>query len=54
MFGDDRVEYERAWALQREVHGRVVAGDAPDTVLLLEHPPVYTAGRRTQCSLSPA
>jgi lipoyl(octanoyl) transferase len=46
-FGDDRVEYERAWALQRELHARVVAGDAPDTVLLLEHPPVYTAGRRT-------
>jgi lipoyl(octanoyl) transferase len=46
-FGDDRVEYERAWAMQREVHGRVAAGEAPDTVLLLEHPPVYTAGRRT-------
>jgi lipoyl(octanoyl) transferase len=46
-FGDDRVEYERAWAMQRELHARVVAGEAPDTVLLLEHPPVYTAGRRT-------
>ena len=46
-FGVDRVEYERAWALQRELHARVVAGEAPDTVLLLEHPPVYTAGRRT-------
>jgi lipoyl(octanoyl) transferase len=46
-FGDDRVEYERAWAMQRELHGRVVTGEAPDTVLLLEHPPVYTAGRRT-------
>jgi lipoyl(octanoyl) transferase len=46
-FGDDRVEYERAWALQRELHARVAAGEAPDTVLLLEHPPVYTAGRRT-------
>jgi lipoyl(octanoyl) transferase len=46
-FGEDRVDYERAWALQREVHARVVAGEAPDTVLLLEHPPVYTAGRRT-------
>ncbi len=46
-FGDDRVEYERAWAMQRELHARVVAGAAPDTVLLLEHPPVYTAGRRT-------
>ena len=46
-FGDDRVEYERAWAMQRELHARVVAGEAPDTVLLLEHPPVFTAGRRT-------
>ena len=46
-FGDDRVEYERAWAMQRELHARVVAGEAPGTVLLLEHPPVYTAGRRT-------
>lgn len=45
--GDDRVDYERAWQLQRELHARVVAGDAPDTVLLLEHTPVYTAGRRT-------
>jgi len=42
------VEYEEAWALQREVHERVVAGSAPDTLLLLEHPPVYTAGKRTQ------
>lgn len=46
-FGDDRVEYERAWAMQRELHERVVSGAAPDTVILLEHPPVYTAGRRT-------
>ncbi len=46
-FGEDRVDYERAWALQRDVHARVVAGQARDTVLLLEHPAVYTAGRRT-------
>jgi len=42
------VEYEEAWALQREVHEHVVAGSAPDTLLLLEHPPVYTAGKRTE------
>lgn len=47
-FGDDRVAYERAWELQRQVHGRVAAGQAPDTVLLLEHPAVYTAGKRTE------
>jgi lipoyl(octanoyl) transferase len=46
-FGDDRVEYERAWVLQRELHARVAAGEAADTVLLLEHPAVYTAGKRT-------
>jgi lipoyl(octanoyl) transferase len=46
-FGDDLVEYQHAWELQRELHDRVVSGDAPDTVLLLEHEPVYTAGKRT-------
>jgi lipoyl(octanoyl) transferase len=33
--------------MQRDLHERVVSGEAPDTVLLLEHPCVYTAGRRT-------
>lgn len=47
-FGDQAVPYETAWEHQREVHAAVVAGSAPDTVLLLEHPPVYTAGRRTE------
>ena len=42
------VDYEEAWARQRELHAQVVAGDAPDTLLLLEHPPVYTAGKRTE------
>jgi lipoyl(octanoyl) transferase len=41
------VPYEQAWTRQREIHAQVVAGTAPDTVLLLEHPSVYTAGRRT-------
>jgi lipoyl(octanoyl) transferase len=41
------IDYLDAWELQREVHARVVAGEQPDTVLLLEHPPVYTAGKRT-------
>jgi lipoyl(octanoyl) transferase len=45
--GPDAVEYETAWQLQREVHAAVVAG-GPETVLLLEHPPVYTAGKRTE------
>lgn len=46
-FGDDAVPYLQAWDVQRAVHAHVVAG-GPDTVLLLEHPPVYTAGRRTE------
>lgn len=47
-FGDRAVDYAQAWDLQRQVHAQVLAGDLPDTVLLLEHPPVYTAGRRTE------
>ena len=42
------VDYEQAWAHQRELHEARVAGTGPDTMLLLEHPPVYTAGRRTE------
>jgi lipoyl(octanoyl) transferase len=41
------VPYDVAWAEQRRVHEARVAGELPDTVLLLEHPPVYTAGKRT-------
>jgi lipoyl(octanoyl) transferase len=42
------VPYEEAWARQRELHEAVVAGREPDTALLLEHPSVYTAGKRTE------
>jgi lipoyl(octanoyl) transferase len=42
------VDYQAAWDRQRELHAAVSAGTAPDTVLLLEHPSVYTAGKRTQ------
>jgi lipoyl(octanoyl) transferase len=52
--GPDAVDYLAAWDLQREVHARVVAGEAPDTVLLLEHPPVFTAGKRTDPHERPA
>lgn len=41
------VPYEQAWAEQRRLHAARVTGQAPDTVMLLEHHPVYTAGRRT-------
>ena len=46
-FGNAAVDYLAAWQLQREVHESVTEGSA-DTVLLLEHPPVYTAGKRTE------
>ncbi len=48
--GDERIDYDRAWVEQRRLHaGLVEAGHAgTDTVLLLEHEPVYTAGKRTQ------
>ena len=42
------IDYTAAWDEQRRVHAAVVAGEKPDTVLLLEHPSVYTAGKRTE------
>ncbi len=42
------VDYLAAWDEQRRLHAAVAAGDQPDTVLLLEHPSVYTAGKRTE------
>jgi lipoyl(octanoyl) transferase len=42
------VEYDAAWDWQRSLHASRVAGEIEDTVLLLEHPSVYTAGRRTE------
>lgn len=47
-FGVDAVDYRAAWELQRQVHADVVSGSTSNTVLLLEHPSVYTAGRRTE------
>jgi lipoyl(octanoyl) transferase len=42
------VDYAAGWQRQREVHAAVVAGECDDTVLLLEHVAVYTAGKRTE------
>lgn len=42
------VPYVEALGLQRATHQAVVDGSAPDTLLLLEHPSVYTAGKRTE------
>ena len=52
--GDEAVDYLDAWELQRRAHQQVVDGARPDTVLLLEHPPTYTAGKRTEPHERPA
>lgn len=52
-FGEEAVDYQVAWDKQREVHAARFADEIDDTCLLLEHPPVYTAGRRTQESERP-
>ena len=46
-FDPDFVPYQDGWALQRSIHSEVAAGSRPDTLVLLEHEPVYTAGART-------
>ena len=48
------VEYQKAWDVQRTIHAEVVSGVRPNTLLLLEHPSVYTAGRRTDEAERPA
>jgi lipoyl(octanoyl) transferase len=42
------VDYLAAWDEQRRIHAAVVAGRQPDTIMLLEHPSVFTAGKRTE------
>jgi lipoyl(octanoyl) transferase len=44
----ETMDYEQAWELQRTLHAEVAAGTRPNVLLLLEHPSVYTAGRRTE------
>ena len=41
------VDYEVAWAMQRELHQEIAESNRPNTLLLLEHPPIFTAGKRT-------
>jgi lipoyl(octanoyl) transferase len=43
-----RTDYHEAWALQRELHESVRTGERADTLILVEHTDVYTAGRRTR------
>jgi len=44
----DLVPYTEGWELQRRIHQDVVDGTRPDTLILLEHEAVYTAGKRTE------
>jgi lipoyl(octanoyl) transferase len=53
-FGGEAVEYLSAWETQRGLHAEVAGGSRPDTVWLLEHPPVFTAGKRTAPGDRPA
>ena len=47
-YGERAIDYVDAWELQRELHAQRVADEITDTALFLEHPPTYTAGRRTE------
>jgi len=40
-----QVPYREAWDFQREIHARRLAGEIPDTLILVEHPPVFTLGK---------
>jgi len=41
------LDYEKSWQMQREIHEEVAEGSKSNTLILIEHPSVYTAGRRT-------
>ena len=47
------IDYQKAWDVQKSIHQEVADGIRPNTLLLLEHPSVYTAGRRTDESERP-
>ena len=47
LLHDGPRDYREIWAYQREIHADVVAGKRADTVVLVEHTSVYTAGKRT-------
>jgi lipoyl(octanoyl) transferase len=51
--GSEYLDYQATWDLQRAIHAEVSAGNRADTVLLLEHASVYTAGKRTEAQERP-
>ena len=54
LLGEGPRDYRELWALQRQIHADVVASTRPDTVILVEHVSVYTAGKRTAAWDRPA
>lgn len=53
-FAPKNLDYAEGWALQRRIHEGVVAGTRPDTLILCEHAPVYTAGTSARREEYPA
>ena len=47
------IDYLSAWKMQKEIQEKVIINIEPNTLLLLQHPSVYTAGRRTEISDRP-
>ena len=47
------IDYLRAWELQKEIQEKVINDIEPNTLLILQHPSVYTAGRRTEITDRP-
>lgn len=45
-----QVPYAEAWEFQREIHAKRLAGEIPDTLIFIEHPPVYTLGKNSDTS----
>ena len=47
------IDYLSAWQMQKEIQEKVINNIEPNTLLMMEHPSVYTAGRRTEISDRP-
>jgi lipoyl(octanoyl) transferase len=47
------IDYISAWKIQKEIQEKVIGNIEPNTLLLLQHPSVYTAGRRTEITDRP-
>ncbi len=52
LLGPEKIDYGMAWDLQRAALKARLAGLVPDLLLLVEHPPVYTVGKRGEMSTS--